>query len=525
MLRKWNSSLAGVLLLLSIFISGCTGSIPSSPDSPDNLSSHSPSDKLIGQMTIGPEGGSFDIGWFYLDFPEGSLTENAKIEISKSILKFPREGTLIAGFPIKIEITPLSGNSQSPIAQDVGYRAAFRLNYLPENDGDFTEANKYIDISSEYIRSDGTIGKGNAWAKRRDDELSKLLVNDRLTIALIDFKEIPEMNAEPVFTDDPRTLTGLYSRYADIEFNPDNLGPLGERMPVLLIHGLQLDNLNDEPFDLSETEAIHGELGWINFINAINGVPNIFDDFKFFWYSYPSGTTIFGDDGIAAQLRIKLDEWFLQNESAALVFRPMIIVCHSMGGLVSRTFTQYYAKGLTVPRILSVATPHYGSPLVNVGADLADLPFFGWLNSFLTDGVLDLACDETIKYTFFGFNLTAELDENLGLRQLNQDFPEDDPRLIVYGASSTTEPNPGLSDEQYLTFTILDMVTSPGWLKESFNGWHSDTVVNWTSQYYTKTGTPPLDYNSNSWHLEVMSDPTIHSRLFAKIYEIKDEYE
>jgi pimeloyl-ACP methyl ester carboxylesterase len=396
---------------------------------------------------------------------------------------------------------------------------------MPASEGDFSRVNTHIDIVGEWLEGDGSLRRGVAWATREGNTIGRRMIHEEITVALVDYSCIPELTVKPIFTDDVRELREDYLRYAaGVEFNDKNLGPLAGRMPVVLIHGLQLDNMEDEPFDLNDQSAEHGESGWISFLNAINNYQGIFDDFKFFWYCYPTGVPIYGSDGSGAQLREKLDKWLLHNSDHGLVFRPMIIISHSMGGLVAREFTQFHAKGLSIPRIISIASPHYGSPIVNVGKDLVGIPFFGWLDMFLTEGVYDLACDETIKYKWLGFTFTADLDENLGLRALNQAFPEGDERLICYGATSTSTPNPSISDDHYLPLLILDMVQSPSWLCESYGGFHSDCVVNWPSQYYTKSGGPDLTRNSTRYHMEIMSDPLIHSKLFAELYEILEDY-
>ena len=529
--KTWNWAFIAAVLVTAMLCFGCSGSSisplhPSEQNSglDNNPPAKAPQGRLIAQASIGTEGGNVDIGWLTLEFTDGALLKDSTVKLYESTLSFPRKDAIIGGFPVRIIIDARDGDTASPLAENVGYRCIFHLNLLPKNDGDFSAGNRFVDISGEWRNRDGTPAKGLAWARRDGDTVRRVMLFNDVTLVLLDYSGIPELTAEPVLTDDPRELSGPYARYAEVNFNTNNLGPLAGRIPVVLIHGLQLDNMDDEPFDLNDTEAIYGEGGWIAFINALNGNSAIFSDFKFFWYCYPTGVSIFGANGSAAKLRQKLIERPRPNWDSPLENRVIVLVCHSMGGLVAREYVKDYSIYMPSPRIIAVATPHYGSPIVNVGNDLVDIPLFGWLDVFLTDGVMDLACDETIKYKWLGITFTASLKQNLNLRALNLGFPEDDYRLICYGDTRTQAPSPGMSDEHYLPLQVLKMVTSPAWLCESYKGYHSDCVVNWPSQFYTKAGDPDLGRNFPDYHMTVMSDPNVETMVLNDLYNIKSQF-
>ena len=79
----------------------------------------------------------------------------------------------------------------------------------------------------------------------------------------------------------------------------------------------------------------------------------MYTNFKFYKFSYPS----FHDPSVNAQtLKEKID-------AQLGAVNNIVLVCHSMGGLVGRYYMEELEGGAKVQLIITCGTPHHGSPL------------------------------------------------------------------------------------------------------------------------------------------------------------------
>src|SRR5262249_30858082 len=94
------------------------------------------------------------------------------------------------------------------------------------------------------------------------------------------------------------------------------------KIPVLMVHGL-----------------ISSPLTWTTMFNDLRADPELRQRYQFWFYLYPTGNPYLET---AAELRETLDRAFMEvdphGEDAAL--DEMVLVGHSMGGLVSRLLTE-----------------------------------------------------------------------------------------------------------------------------------------------------------------------------------------
>ncbi len=153
------------------------------------------------------------------------------------------------------------------------------------------------------------------------------------------------------------------SRFADgTDVDGD---PVGTRLPLVLVHGL-----GGSPED------------WDNFLRAYERNPGWRAAFKPYSFRYSSSTAEVNADplaphtitGIGAQLRDAL-QGFYDRPTATPGFgfgrKPMVILAHSMGGLVARSMMQEYAfadgqrGGRKVLHLITLGSPHQGSPLAD----------------------------------------------------------------------------------------------------------------------------------------------------------------
>ncbi len=132
--------------------------------------------------------------------------------------------------------------------------------------------------------------------------------------------------------------------------------PLGIRRPLLLIHGWQP---NGNPASPDTTI-------WNNFVAYYDNDQELKDNFKVYYVRYYSNWISIDD--IGHELRYDLD--------AITEFqgKQLSIVAHSMGGLVARSFMNRsigsgsYANqkgGARVEKLITLGTPHHGSPMSN----------------------------------------------------------------------------------------------------------------------------------------------------------------
>ncbi|MBI4518167.1 MAG: choice-of-anchor D domain-containing protein [Deltaproteobacteria bacterium] len=226
--------------------------------------------------------------------------------------------------------------------------------------------------------------------------------------------------------------------------------PLGVRTPLVLIHGL------------SYVGAQAYERVWDDFVTYLHNDTRLLDDYKVYFFAYdtvdplfpgfPGGALLPSDPQHIGELGASLLRQIVAFDQPAVPYgfkeRPMVIVAHSMGGLVARSFMQeqHFTEtdpgGVRTLRLITLGTPHHGTPLANFGyaAGPAQNRLFGAGQGFLAD----MRWDE--------YDLVQVLGTNDWLRCLNNHssihrFDDtsaacngDDgfySKIVAYGAEST----------------------------------------------------------------------------------------
>ncbi len=160
--------------------------------------------------------------------------------------------------------------------------------------------------------------------------------------------------------------------------------PIGNRTPVILIHGIHGNKPPNGTDDIAHP-----------FRNYFRSLLGYFDTeqfksrYKIYRFHFVSDQYSVAE--LARALRNAVDSEICLDPSFD---QPFIILAHSLGGLVARSYMNqynenvgYYAGlpvGARVIRLITLATPHHGTPGANAQSR-DDLATFGW------GGMLDLA--------------------------------------------------------------------------------------------------------------------------------------
>ncbi len=135
------------------------------------------------------------------------------------------------------------------------------------------------------------------------------------------------------------------------------------RIPLFLIHGWNYDG---EPAPPATGQ-------WNNFLNYLLNDPELREFYKPYFIKYWSNAVTVNT--ISGLLRDKIQQ-------AGFHEKDIVIIAHSMGGLVSRSFMNehYFNNGKKcgdkVKLLITLGTPHHGSPMANGPSRDANVDFF-----------------------------------------------------------------------------------------------------------------------------------------------------
>ena len=154
-----------------------------------------------------------------------------------------------------------------------------------------------------------------------NDRIRSITVSGRKVPLIFDYSTpfayyistMPDMNVLDYTLNPHQFKSGLYTLEP---YQPN-------KTPVVLVHGL--------------LSSIHT---WMQMVNTLKNDPHIREHYQFWFFTYSSGNPILYS---AAMLRRSLQDARAElatTPEAQAAFDHMVIVCHSMGGLVSKTLLQ-----------------------------------------------------------------------------------------------------------------------------------------------------------------------------------------
>jgi parallel beta-helix repeat protein len=159
---------------------------------------------------------------------------------------------------------------------------------------------------------------------------------------------------------------------------------LGSKTPLILVHGIH--------------GREDGAAYWQNFVNYFNS-SSLTYQYKLYKFSYDSDIATVSTIGQYLANEINSRSEFQYTDGAGnSIKKKIVILAHSMGGLVSRSFLQEHGGNERIIKLITLATPHHGSP----GANDEDA-----LESIYTSGTWD----QVFSVTQFFYNITSANDE------------------------------------------------------------------------------------------------------------------
>lgn len=217
----------------------------------------------------------------------------------------------------------------------------------------------------------------------------------------------------------------------------DPQGPLGARIPVILIHGWNPKEIAGEP-DLSVWNGL-GSYFWES--------PWFRERFKMYFLVYLSNIQGYTIRDMGLSFRSLVER--MDATDPAFATKPLVMIGHSMGGLIARSYMQEFRRGSggrngdRVLRLITLATPHHGTPLANGPSRDVKAGFEAFLLHQFVDGGLfgyDIRWDMHNRYDlhwdnydgYFDFEYKSFPENSLWMEWLNsgETFER---KIVAYG--------------------------------------------------------------------------------------------
>ncbi|MHC4525224.1 MAG: esterase/lipase family protein [Planctomycetota bacterium] len=197
-------------------------------------------------------------------------------------------------------------------------------------------------------------------------------------------------------------------------YNPD-------KIPVLMVHGLKSSPLT-----------------WMEMFNDLRGQPEIRNRYQFWFFSYPTGVPVLYSSSILRQKLLEVQQE-LDPKLSNPNFNNMVLVGHSMGGLLSRVMMQdsgniywnnlfsdpidqiqvsestrellrqslFFESIPFIQRVIFIAAPHRGSPSADrwysaLASGMIDVP------GNLVTATGELLSDEQTQFNKQAYNSTRK---------------------------------------------------------------------------------------------------------------------
>ena len=213
----------------------------------------------------------------------------------------------------------------------------------------------------------------------------------------------PELTGTSLFGAPSFVRVGTIARLDDPAFDQAN-GSLGYWKPATFLKNLGVGIYFLEPFDPHKQPVlfVHGAIGTPAGFSAIVASMDR-DRYQPWFFYYPSGVRL----NLVVDALVEI----VKQVRDAYAFDKLLIVAHSMGGLVSREFIHAYtrtARPATIGAFVSISTPWGGSQMAAKGAENAPVAVPSWHDmapesSFIRDLYARNLPEGVRHYLLFGF--------------------------------------------------------------------------------------------------------------------------
>ena len=261
------------------------------------------------------------------------------------------------------------------------------------------------------------------------------------------------------------------------------------REPLLLVHGWQAVEVNAERNPAILRDYDHNEFEyWHNFIDYYLTTPELYTRYKLYTYHYASYKHISYNGEILKELLNELKQNYNTVLGRALWEDKLVIVGHSMGGLVARSLIEEH-QGLGVNaenlrKLITLDTPHHGSHGANQAHWSSNLADFIGSKDLGTAGSVDLIWDNYDSY----YSKTDSSKDTANYKE-TLDWNDRDSRYRILGDRAAF-------DNYFLakipSFTIDDYINPYlAYLNKSFR-------LNWANKVNSNSGDKYIFYVAHS---------------------------
>ncbi len=493
------------LTAVSLAVFGCIGGgrtpdgqrIISSAPPVQEGSPTAPASGATATRTLGPTGGEIPLGNFTITFPAGSFTDSTTVTVTSlgagPVLETQGDpvGSIInvemrSAAKLSSRVRPRSQAAAVPI---ITFTVEGDGQYLIVRRGNLSIAGESFLLTEYPAFTTSTAGEDSSVRVSTVDNFFHF--GSSVTFALLSLDSllaaVPPADLVPF---DAATRTEIVEQ------------PLGNKVPIVLVHGYDSREHHTEGSEQSPWNSLYKQLVWETFYSriAVTGLEKLADNVQIYEFIYPTWKSV-EENGQALAQEILASSELKDSER-------IMVVAHSMGGLVARRALEYGVQD-NIKKIVTLGTPHHGSILASfkylldqvyvslssnqaLARDL--LKYYAeHLNPLNTTGFSDL-CWDNYDNTISANLQAAGLRVNSSLASFNQSSVNDG--LLVSQAGTYRTGSSGYS----LGYSLM-----------------KDFYPLWNGKSYESDGTVPLF--SAHFHQHQVETASFSDHNHADLYE------
>lgn len=276
-----------------------------------------------------------------------------------------------------------STNASQPLADQQSILS--KLSF-PEREGSATPSSALVSLSSLTRVKDPVTLVGahplkkdvTDFARKQHEESNESLFEPEAHRLKTDEKSSPAQVQQSAAYNDTKIVEAYVEAYP---------GSLGSKTPVILIHGIHGNRTCQFVVNCSDTVNSPNPDYFKNLILQLNNAGNAYNDrFKTYKFHYVSDR--YTTRQIAEALRDHIDEMDGTNGKPDFRDKQIVIIAHSMGGIVARQYMLLPTTSGSDPRyrnrpageriikLITLATPHHGTYGANGLARVSRFPLW-----------------------------------------------------------------------------------------------------------------------------------------------------